>query len=80
MIISRTIITYIVTFIFFMLESITNYNLGKIEGEKTSYNLQYIQHLFKLPPYDDLFKIVLSVGFFSLLSSCTMKLIDNFYS
>ena len=75
----RAIITYIVTFFFFMMESITNYNLGKINNKDTDYNLEYFKKLFKIPPYKELIKIIISVGVFSLLSSFTVKVLDNLF-
>jgi len=79
MLVSRIIMTYIVTFIFFMMESITNYNLGKIENEHHQFNIQYLKKLFVLPSYKELIKIMISVGFFSLLSSLTMKFMEYLF-
>ena len=70
------VLTTIITFIFFFLESITNYNLGKMENNE-KYNLKYFINLFKIPPYKDSIKIIISVAFFSLASSFTIKLTNK---
>ena len=72
------IISACISYIYFMLESISNYNLGK--NKKTfKWNMDTLIQLFKIPPLTELFKISLSVGTFALLSSITFKLLDYIF-
>ena len=49
-----------------MLESISNYNLGK-DKQTFKWNIVTLIKLFKIPPFIELFKISLSVGIFAIL-------------
>ena len=73
--ISYIIISACISFFYFMLESISNYNLGK-NKHSFKWNIETLIKLFKIPPYIEVFKIALTVGTFAILSSITFKLLD----
>ena len=72
------IISACISYIYFMMESITNYNLGK-DKNVFQWNVSTLVRLFKIPPFIEVFKISLSVGTFALLSSITFTLLDYVY-
>jgi len=61
-----------------MLESISNYNLGK-DKDLFKWNIDTLIKLFKIPPLTELFKISLSVATFAILSSITFKFVDYIF-
>ena len=72
------IISAFISFIYFMMESVSNYNLGK-DKQSFKWDLETLRRLFIVPPPLELFKISLTVGFFALLSSITFTIIDYIY-
>jgi hypothetical protein len=72
------IISACISYIYFMMESITNYNLGK-DKHTFKWNLETLGRLFRIPPFIELFKISLSVGYFAILSSITFTILDYVY-
>jgi hypothetical protein len=76
--ISYIIISAFISYIYFMLESISNYNLGK-DKQTFKWNIVTLINLFKIPPFIELFKISLSVGIFAILSSITFKFVDYIF-
>jgi hypothetical protein len=67
-----------ISYIYFMMESITNYNLGK-DTNTFQWNIPTLLRLFRIPPLIEVFKISLTVGTFALLSSITFKILDYVY-
>jgi hypothetical protein len=76
--ISYIIISACISYIYFMLESISNYNLGK-NKDTFVWDIDTLIQLFKIPPFSELFKISLTVGTFALLSSATFTIVDYIY-
>jgi hypothetical protein len=72
------IISAFISYIYFMMESISNYNLGK-NKDTFKWDLTTLKNLFKLPPPIEIFKISLTVGSFALLSSITFTVLDYIY-
>jgi len=69
------IISALISYFYFMLESISNYNLGK-DKDSFKWNIDTLIQLFKIPPFIELFKISLTVGTFAILSSITFTILD----
>tara|TARA_B110000211_G_scaffold74090_1_gene86307 strand:- start:572 stop:769 length:198 start_codon:yes stop_codon:yes gene_type:complete len=61
-----------------MLESISNYNLGK-DKDTFKWDIPTLKRLFTIPPLIELFKISLTVGTFAILSSITFTMLDYIY-
>ena len=72
------IISACISYIYFMMESITNYNLGR-DKQQFQWNLATLVRLFRIPPIMEMFKISLSVGSFAVLSSVTFIILDYIY-
>mgnify|MGYP006075278473 CR=1 FL=1 len=72
------IVSACISYIYFMMESISNYNLGK-DKANFKWNLGTLIRLFKIPPFIELFKISLTVGIFAILSSLTFKIVDHIF-
>jgi len=67
-----------ISYVYFMMESISNYNLGK-NKDSFEWNITTLNNLFTLPPLIEIFKISLTVGTFALLSSITFAVLDYIY-
>ena len=76
--VSYVIISALISFFYFMVESISNYNLGKNKDE-FKWNIETLIKLFKIPPLIEVFKIALTVCSFSILSSITFTILDYIY-
>ena len=76
--ISYIIISAFISYIYFMLESISNYNLGK-DNKTFKWDIATLVRLFTIPPRIEIFKISLTVGFFAILSSLTFTILDYVY-
>lgn len=72
------IISACISYIYFMLESISNYNLGK-DKDTFKWDISTLKRLFTIPPLIELFKISLTVGSFAILSSITFTMLDYIY-
>jgi len=72
------VISAFISYIYFMMESISNYNLGK-DTATFQWDMDTLVRLFKIPPFIELFKISLTVGTFAILSSLTFKIVDYIF-
>jgi hypothetical protein len=75
---SYIIISACISYFYFMLESISNYNLGK-DNKTFKWDIATLVRLFTIPPRIEIFKISLTVGFFAILSSLTFTILDYVY-